>query len=112
MRMRKWIKRIMLGIALLLTLVALFLTCGFVLLRGTPAYYHQSRLSPEQRAEAASRAESKLSQMQNLAADAHGAEVQKVHGVTRPTAMPGATTFSFTDDELNALFNKWAELHN
>ena len=49
--------------------------------------------------------------MQNIAVDAHGAEVQKLRGVTQPSAEPGATTFSFTDDELNALFNKWAELH-
>jgi hypothetical protein len=95
-----------------MALLALFLTGGFVLLRGTPAYYKQSTLTVQQRADAASRAESKLSQMQNIAVDAHGAEVQKLRGAGQPSAIPGATTFSFTDDELNALFNKWADLHN
>ena len=92
----------MLGMALILALIALFLTGGFVLLRGTPAYYRVSTLTLEQRAQAAEHAESKLSQMQNIAVDAHGAEVQKLRGVTQPTTEPGATTFSFTDDELNA----------
>ena len=110
--MRKWLKRFLLGVALGMALLALFLTGGFVLLHGTPNYYRQSRLTAVQRAEAASRAESKLSQMQNIAVDAHGAELQKLRGVTQPTTSPGATTFSFTDDELNALFNKWAELNN
>lgn len=102
----------MLGVALIMALIALFLTGGFVLLRGTPAYYRQSRLSVEQRAQAATRAESKLSRMQNMAVDVHGADLQRRNGATQPATEPGATTFSFTDDELNALFNKWAELHN
>jgi hypothetical protein len=111
-RMRKWVKRSMLGLALVMALIALFLTGGFVLLRGTPDYYRQSRLTDEQRAEAATRAELKISQMQNMAVDARGAELQRLRGVTQPTTLPGATTFSFTDDELNALFNKWAELYH
>jgi hypothetical protein len=110
--MRKWVKRFMLGVALGMALLALFLTGGFVLLRGTPDYYRQSRLSAEQRAEAATRAESKISQMQNMAVDARGAEVQRLRGVTQPATMPGATTFSFTDDELNALFEKWSDLYS
>ena len=111
--MRKWMKRTMLGVALLMALAALFLTGGFVLLRGTPDFYRQSALNSEQRAEAAARAESKLSQMQNLASDAQGAEIQRRLGTTTtPATAPGARTFSFTDEELNALFNKWAELHN
>src|SRR3954464_13980319 len=104
--MRKWVKRSMLGLALVMALIALFLTGGFVLLRGTPTYYRASRLSAEQRAQAATRAESKISQMQNMAVDVRGSELQTRSGATRPSTMPGATTFSFTDDELNALFNK------
>jgi hypothetical protein len=110
--MRKWFKRFLLAFALGLSLLALFLTGGFVLFRGTPSYYKQSTLTPQQLAAAATRAESKLSQMQNMAVDARGAEVQKLRGVTQPTTFPGATTFSFTNDELNALFNKWSELHD
>jgi hypothetical protein len=110
--MRKWIKRSLLGVALVMALIALFLTGGFILLRGTPDYYRRTRLTAEQRAAAATRAEAKLTQMQNLATDLHGAELQARNGSTKPAAPPGATTFSFTDDELNALFNKWAELNN
>jgi hypothetical protein len=110
--MRKWVKRSLLGVALVMSLIALFLTGGFILLRGTPDYYRRTRLTAEQRAAAATRAEAKITQMQNLATDLHGAELQQRNGTTRPAAPPGATTFSFTDDELNALFNKWAELNN
>ena len=110
--MRKWFKRFLLAVALGLALLALFLTGGFVLLRGTPSYYRRSVLTDEERAAAATRAESKISQMQNIAVDAHGAELQKLRGVTQPTTLPGATTFSFTADELNALFNKWAAVNH
>ncbi|HEX3357962.1 MAG TPA: hypothetical protein VHS31_13400 [Tepidisphaeraceae bacterium] len=109
--MNRWIKRSLLGVALVLSLVALFLAGGFVLLRGTPTFYRLSLLSPEQRADAAARAESKLSQMQNLAADTHGAEVRALNSATMPATLPGARTFIFTADEMNALFNKWADLH-
>jgi hypothetical protein len=109
--MNRWVKRSLLGVAFVMSLVALLLTGGFVLLRGTPGFYRQSLLSPEQRADAAARAESKLSQMQNLAADTHGAEVRALKSATMPAMLPGARTFKFTADEMNALFNKWADLH-
>src|SRR4029079_12701447 len=96
--------------ALGLALLALFLTGGFVLFRGTPSYYRRSTLTAAQQAEAATRAESKLSQMQNMAVDAHGSEVQKLRGVTQPTTFPGAMTFTFTDDALNPLFTNGAAL--
>ena len=51
--MPKWFKRFLLGIALGLALLALFLTGGFVLLHGTPSYYRKSLLTESQRAEAA-----------------------------------------------------------
>ncbi len=109
--MNRWVKRSLLGVAFVMSLVALFLAGGFVLLRGTPGFYRESQLSPEQRADAAARAESKLSQMQNLAADTHGAEVRALKSATMPAMLPGARTFKFTADEMNALFNKWADMH-
>jgi uncharacterized protein YpmS len=109
--MKKWIKRLMLGLALLLSVTALFMVGGFALIRRTPDFYHHHLLTPAQRAAAAARAETKLTVMQNMVADSHGSEIQKLNG-TATLPPQGARTFSFSDDELNSLFNKWSDLHD
>jgi uncharacterized protein YpmS len=109
--MKKWIKRIMLAVALMLSVTALMLAGGFALIRRTPDFYHRSLLSPAQRAAAASRAETKLTAMENMVVDSHGSEIRAIN---RATTVPqaGARTFTFTEDELNSLFNKWSDLHD
>ena len=78
---------------MVLSLIALFLGGGIVLLRGTPDFYRKSILTVSQRADAAARAESKLADMHNLVADAHGAELQKIHGAMHPATLPGRHVF-------------------
>jgi len=105
-------KRWMLIFALLLSVLALFLGGGVVLVRGTPDYYRPAALTREQIEAASQRAEQTLTRIQNLAADAHGAQVRAQSGTTNPsTNASTGNIFSFSEDELNALFRKWADLH-
>jgi hypothetical protein len=49
--------------------------------------------------------------MQNLAAESHGAQIRAVNSASVPTTVPAnSNTFTFSQDELNALFQKWTHL--
>ena len=73
----KLIKRLVLVIALLLSVAALFVAGGYTLLRGTPDYYRRFAMTPAERAVAAESAEQTLTRIQNLAADAHGVAIRE-----------------------------------
>src|SRR5437762_3192966 len=105
-------KSLLLIVALLLSVLALFLTGGVALMHGTPEYYRPTALTREQIEAASQRAEQTLTRMQNLAADSHVAQLRAQNGATNPaTVASSGNTFTFSEDELNALFQKWAELH-
>jgi hypothetical protein len=116
--MKKLIKRLMLAVALLLALAALFAAGGYTLLRGTPDYYDPKRfiMTAAQRLAATESAEQTLARIHNLAADAHSADIRAARGTTAATTSPttapaaDANTFSFTEPQLNALLDKWSEL--
>ena len=63
--MRKWLKRTILGL-LLVVLVGAGL--GYWLFRGTPEWYRPTMLSAQERSEAAERAEGKVRATYNFAA--------------------------------------------
>ncbi|HTL29090.1 MAG TPA: hypothetical protein VL282_07715 [Tepidisphaeraceae bacterium] len=96
--------------------VILVLVGGFLLMRGTPDYYAGHRLSPAQQAAAAGSAEDKFRQILNSAGMAHRdaalARQAARSGTTQATTAPAPIVVSFTDDELNSVFQKWAELNN
>jgi hypothetical protein len=104
----------MLVLALLLAVAALFLSGGFALVHGTPDFYTSISFTPEQIDAASRSAEQTLTRMQNLAADAQSAQVRRAAGASTTQATTDssdASTFSFSQDEINGLFLKWAELH-
>lgn len=115
--MRKWIIGSIL--ALLLVVVAAA-GLGYWMLRGTPTWYRRASMSPEERSAAARRAESKFRATYNFAARLQADEQKRIHATattnaaTRPSTAPSEEdqfTTAFTDDELNAFFNKWSSLH-
>src|SRR5437762_3106062 len=116
--MKKLIKRLMLGIALLMSLAALFAAGGYTLLRGRPDFYRPMRLmmSDAERSMAAASAEQTLARIQNFAADSHGAAIRnQIAPGTRAasglaTLPASAESFSFSEAQLNALFDKWSGL--
>jgi hypothetical protein len=108
----KRLKRILLIIALLLTVLALFLSGGVVLVHGTPEYYKPIVLTREQIDAASQSAEQTLARMQSIAAENHSAQIRSASAQTQPTtSLSDEYTFAFSQDELNALFLKWAALH-
>ncbi|MCC7351951.1 MAG: hypothetical protein IT446_15430 [Phycisphaerales bacterium] len=106
----KWFKRILLIIAILLTGVLAVLGASYYLMKGIPEWYHPRHQTAQQRDIAARSAEQKLADVQNWAADAHAAEIRARSG--RPTTTATSATVTFTEDELNAFFYKWAEFYH
>jgi hypothetical protein len=106
----KWQKRILLIIAILLTGVLAVLAASYYLMKGVPDWYHPRHQTAQQRDNAARSAEQKLADVQNWAADAQAAEIRARSG--RPATTPTSATVTFTEDELNAFFYKWAEFYH
>ena len=116
-RRRKWIKRSLLGIAVVLTAAAALSYWAF---KGTPAYYQRPQLSAQERADAATRAEQKFIRTREWANDLWAGEQRSLvagqgGSATKPatfaaTARAGEPfTVSFTEHELNAFFEKWSK---
>src|SRR5436190_7922042 len=107
-----WKKRILLMLAVLMSLVAIFCTSGLYLFKAAPDWYVPRALTAEQQAAAAAQAERKVIETRNWAAEARAREQAKANNTlssraaTRPFAPD--TTIAFTADELNAFFQKWA----
>lgn len=94
-----------LGISLLL-IVGLCLI-GYVRFKQAPSFYRVNTLSAAERDAAASSAELKLVLVQNAAAQARADEyAARQQATTLPTVQP--ITLTITQDELNALLDKWS----
>ncbi|HEY7090187.1 MAG TPA: hypothetical protein VH518_18970 [Tepidisphaeraceae bacterium] len=105
--MKKWQKRLGIVVATLVgVFIGLALVC-WMLLRGTPQWYRPHTLSgPEQEA-AAQSAQNKLILLHNAAVQAR-AEERAAHRTATTLPAGSAITVSFTDDEVNALLDKWS----
>jgi hypothetical protein len=91
---------------------------GWFMLRGTPEWYKPDTSTPEQRQIAARNAEDMFTQMTNWAASARAQHLRAAaleNGTTTQAATAMAHEPSqpfqiqFTDQELNAFFDKWAD---
>ncbi len=115
--MRRWLKRLLLIVALLLALGALLSGIGFTLFRSTPGWYgSRAKNTAAQLQQLAQQAENKLIDAQNwaaeLRADAVRAARASQQGATEPaTRAADSHIVEFTQDELNALFDKWSVLY-
>lgn len=115
-RRRKWIKRSLLAVALVLTVAAAVSYWAF---KGTPDYYRRPQLTAEQRAEASDRAEKKIIRTKEWANDLwvreHRSILASRSGATKPATVASrpaeqSLTVSFTERELNTFFEKWSHL--
>jgi uncharacterized protein YpmS len=108
-RTRKILRRIVLTVLLVLAVKLAVVSVGVMLFRGTPEWYHPRQLDPAVWEQAAQSATNKLATIHNEAArirrDERMAERSKDPA---PTAATAPITVSFTEDELNAFFDKWA----
>jgi hypothetical protein len=99
----KKLVRFFLSVGVLL-LASVLITMG--LTRATPAWYQPLAMTAEQREDAAQRTTNKLALLQTAAVQIR--ENERNGAITQPDAI----TISFTDDEMNAFFDKWATLQN
>jgi uncharacterized protein YpmS len=111
--MRKWIKTVLILIALALMGVIVFSYVSYELAIGTPDWYRPLSLSPQEQADAARRADDKFLTLLSRAADAQAAQRRTHASSTQPTSTQSdPITVSFSDEELNAFFYKWIQLNH
>src|SRR2546430_9092686 len=96
----KWLKRILLVLAIALTAVILFCAGGIYLYKRAPSWYTPAAMSDDQRAAAARSAEDKMVKTYNWAARTRA----------HPASQPQPTTLSLSADELTAFLQKWQAL--
>ncbi|HEX8523871.1 MAG TPA: hypothetical protein VF669_16575 [Tepidisphaeraceae bacterium] len=110
--MRRWTKRLLACLAVLLFAVIIFCSGSLMLYKGTPDWY-ASKLTKEKVAQVAHQAEEKLTRTQNWAVMLNGDAVrsnlahQSGHKTPATRAEEGHD-IRFSQDELNALFDKWS----
>jgi hypothetical protein len=108
--MRKWIKSLMLLVALLLVIILAVVYGSFRLFKGAPDWYHRWAVSPADREVLARQAFNKFANIQNAAALARRDEI--AGQAANSPSLPVPIVVSFSDDELNAFFEKWANYAN
>lgn len=113
--MRKWLKRTLLTTAALTTMAA---GLSYWLLRGEPDWYHPGVLNPAQREALAKRAEDALIGANNWADQLKAREARvQATASTQPSngeLLPSPSeshSVAFSEDELNALFQKWSQFN-
>ena len=110
--MRKFLKRSLIALALIMFVLALLALSAGVLYKGTPDWYQVKTATREQVLAAASNAENKLTATQNWAARLNADQIRAnlASSTTKIATRPTDThVITFTDVELNALFDKWSE---
>jgi hypothetical protein len=120
----KWLKRGLSLLAFAVVIGAGFSVMSYVLIRRTPDWYQPDSRTPDQRSRAADKIENLLILLRNWGGEQHAAKLRSNQKIGSGSAdshpqeqakellahkPDQAFTISFTDDELNAFFNKWAE---
>ena len=98
-------KRTLIALSILMIVGALV---GTYLVRRAPDFYARPNLSAEQRATLARQAQNQLIRAREFA---NSARVDEARGATNPAATrPGEMVVDFSQDQINSLMDKWAEL--
>jgi hypothetical protein len=114
----KFLKALIVFLVVLVLGAVLASVVGWFLLRGTPDWYKADAITAEQRQAAANKAEDMLTRMTNWAGAAQARRASQVADGPTTTQASGVLghepsqpfEIQFTDVELNAFFNKWADL--
>ena len=115
--MKKLLKSLLRIVALLAVLIAVGAAVGWYLLRGKPSWYEPVASDPAARQAAAVRAENELKRTIDWASSQQAEERAAIHAArsaTSPATAPATSPatrpslhISFTEQELNAAFEKW-----
>jgi hypothetical protein len=104
----KWLKRLLLLVALVLLAVVAFAFVGIHLYHGTPKWYRHKIATTQQVKDAANRADQKLLDLFTWAASARAEQLRRINGISKPKDIPiGPKTITFDDDEINSFVTSW-----
>lgn len=104
----KWLKRLLILVALALLGAIGCSLIGIYLYHGTPSRYRPRIATTQQVRDAANRADQKLLDLFSWAASARAQRLRKINGFSRPgEAAVGPKTVSFDEDEINSFANSW-----
>ena len=112
MKKRTWLKRIVLGVVLLLVVLVGTVTTAYFMSGSRPSWYRSKKLTTQQVAKLEVQARDKLLGLQNWAQDQSNwpAQAARPPVDTDPTTAPSNTrTITLTEDELNAMMARWEE---
>lgn len=115
--MKRWVRRSLLAVALVLALIALLSGVGVGMFRSRPSWYvPRDKAQAAQQKQWAQQAENKLIDAQNWAAELRADAVRSARAAETGAARPATRAHDsyiveFTQDELNALFDKWSVLY-
>ena len=104
----KWLKRLLILVALALLGVIAFFLVGIYLYHGTPRWYRPRIATTQQIKDAANSADQKLLDLFTWAASARAQQLRRINGISKPDDPPiGPKTVSFDDDEINSFAASW-----
>ena len=110
----KWLKRILLLVALFIVMVLVVSAGSYWQLRREPDWYVPAKLTPEMRQAAAARVQHEFSRIGEMAADLRAYEARRQKAVREGTTLPadqvpGPITVRLTQEELNAFYGTHAK---
>ena len=110
----KWIKRLLLLLAIGIVMVMVVSGGSYWMLRREPDWYVKPNLTPEMRQAAAARVQREFSRVGELAADLRTYEARRQKAVREGTTLPasqvpGPITVKLTQDEINAFYSTHAK---
>jgi len=104
----RWLKRLLILVALGLLAVIAFCLVGIHLYHSTPRWYQKPIATTQQVKDAANRADQKLIDLFSWAASARAQQLRRMSGKLRPGEAPiGPKTVIFEDDEINSFITSW-----
>ena len=104
----RWLKRLLILVALGLLAVIAFCIVGIHLYHGTPRWYQKPIATTQQVKDAANSADQKLIDLFSWAASARAQQLRRMRGKLRPGEAPiGPKTVVFDDDEINSFVSSW-----
>jgi uncharacterized protein YpmS len=104
----RWLRRILLLIAIFLCGLVMAAGAGAYLYRARPSWYHVQALTPAEQQDAQNRAEQKLAEMISWAASVQARQMRQSLGTATASDQPiGPFTMTVSEEELNSFFGAW-----
>lgn len=111
----KWFKRLLMFIVCVVTMLIVISAGSYYMLKGEPEWYRRPPLSPQAREEAAARAQTQFSRIEDLAVSLRAYEARRQKAIREGTTLPAEVlpkplTVQLSEDELNAVFQQFAKI--